>query len=92
MNFIIKNLHNYLKKILFKIIYLFQKNVLRGLHYQKNKPQAKLISVIEGEILDVVVDLRKLKYIWIFENLNYQVESKTIIYSRKFCTWFSCIK
>ena len=37
-----------------------QKNVLRGLHYQlQPKAQAKLISVIHGEIFDVVVDIRK---------------------------------
>ena len=36
-----------------------KKNVLRGLHYQKRKPQGKLISVIKGEILDIVVDIRK---------------------------------
>ncbi len=36
-----------------------KKNVLRGLHYQKNHPQAKLVSVIVGEIFDVAVDLRK---------------------------------
>ena len=36
-----------------------KKNVLRGLHYQKNKPQAKLIKCIRGEIFDVVVDMRK---------------------------------
>lgn len=35
------------------------KNVLRGLHYQVQKPQGKLVRVISGEILDVVVDLRK---------------------------------
>jgi len=35
------------------------KGVLRGLHYQTgNAGQAKLVSVIEGEVLDVVVDLR----------------------------------
>lgn len=34
------------------------RGVLRGLHYQSPKPQAKLIWVIEGEILDVAVDLR----------------------------------
>lgn len=34
------------------------KNVLRGIHYQINKPQAKLIKVINGKILDVAVDLR----------------------------------
>lgn len=32
--------------------------VLRGLHYQIKKPQAKLVRVISGEILDVAVDLR----------------------------------
>lgn len=35
------------------------KGVLRGLHYQINYPQAKLIRCINGEVFDVVVDLRK---------------------------------
>ena len=35
------------------------KGVLRGLHYQLNYPQDKLIQVISGEIFDVVVDIRK---------------------------------
>jgi len=34
------------------------KGVLRGLHYQLRHPQAKLCRVIEGEALDVVVDIR----------------------------------
>ena len=34
-------------------------HVLRGLHYQLQRPQGKLIRVIKGEILDVIVDLRK---------------------------------
>ena len=33
--------------------------VLRGLHYQQNHPQGKLIQVLRGEIFDVAVDLRK---------------------------------
>ncbi len=35
------------------------RNVLRGLHYQIQQPQGKLVRVITGEILDVVVDLRQ---------------------------------
>jgi dTDP-4-dehydrorhamnose 3,5-epimerase len=35
------------------------KNVLRGLHYQIKQPQGKLVRAIEGEVFDVVVDLRK---------------------------------
>src|SRR3954454_5906633 len=35
------------------------RNVLRGLHYQIRQPQGKLIRVVSGEILDVVVDIRK---------------------------------
>ena len=35
-----------------------KKNVLRGLHYQLNKPQGKLIRVVSGSILDVAVDIR----------------------------------
>lgn len=34
------------------------KNVLRGLHFQKTKPQGKLVTVTSGEVLDVAVDLR----------------------------------
>lgn len=36
-----------------------KKGVLRGLHFQKNYPQAKLVRVLEGEVFDVAVDLRK---------------------------------
>ncbi|AUL94342.1 dTDP-4-dehydrorhamnose 3,5-epimerase [Vibrio vulnificus] len=34
------------------------KGVLRGLHFQKTKPQGKLVTVTEGEVFDVAVDLR----------------------------------
>ncbi len=32
---------------------------LRGLHYQRKFPQGKLIRVIQGEVLDVIVDIRR---------------------------------
>jgi dTDP-4-dehydrorhamnose 3,5-epimerase len=36
-----------------------KKNILRGLHYQLEKPQGKLVRVTKGEVFDVAVDLRK---------------------------------
>jgi len=38
---------------------LSSRNVVRGLHYQVRQVQGKLVRVIAGEILDVVVDLRR---------------------------------
>lgn len=35
------------------------KGVLRGLHFQKTKPQGKLVRVVSGEVYDVVVDIRQ---------------------------------
>jgi len=47
------------KKFIFDCFSFSKKNTLRGLHIQRNKPQAKIITVGQGKILDVVVDLRK---------------------------------
>lgn len=56
------------------------KNVLRGLHYQVNSPQGKLLRVSRGSILDVVIDLRqnsqsfkKIYYIEISEENKYML-------------------
>ena len=45
-------------KFPFDVMSYSKKNVLRGLHLQTKKPQAKLITVLKGEIFDVCVDCR----------------------------------
>ena len=47
------------QKFIFDCFSYSKKNTLRGLHLQTNKSQAKIITVVQGKILDVVVDLRK---------------------------------
>tara|TARA_B100000795_G_scaffold203359_1_gene157003 strand:+ start:1192 stop:1719 length:528 start_codon:yes stop_codon:yes gene_type:complete len=47
------------KKFIFDYISISKKNVLRGLHIQTSQPQGKLITVFQGKIFDVALDLRK---------------------------------
>ena len=47
------------KNFPFDVMSFSKKNVLRGLHIQTKKTQAKIITVTHGKILDVAVDLRK---------------------------------
>ena len=47
------------KNFPFDVMSFSKKNVLRGLHIQSKKAQAKIITVTRGKILDVAVDLRK---------------------------------
>ena len=47
------------KKLIFDCLSRSKKNTIRGLHFQKVNPQGKFITVVEGEVLDVAVDLRR---------------------------------
>ena len=47
------------RKLVFTVVSKSKKNVLRGLHIQRNNMQGKYLSVVKGKILDVVVDCRK---------------------------------
>ena len=47
------------KKFIFDVMSFSKKGVLRGLHIQTKKSQAKIITVTHGRVLDVAVDLRK---------------------------------
>ena len=66
------------RKFKFNVVSMSKKNVIRGLHLQKGKPQAKFISVVKGKIIDVAVDIRK-------NSKTYGKHFK-IILSKKNCT------
>jgi dTDP-4-dehydrorhamnose 3,5-epimerase len=47
------------ENLIFHCLSISKKNVLRGLHIQTRNSQAKYLTVIKGEVFDVMVDLRK---------------------------------
>jgi len=47
------------KKFPFSVMSFSKKNVIRGLHIQRNNSQGKFVSVLKGKIFDVAIDLRK---------------------------------
>ena len=70
-----------------------KKGVLRGLHFQINYPQDKLVRVVAGEVFDVAVDMRKGSPTfgkW-FGVLAVCREQKTVLYPEELCTRICCI-
>ena len=70
----------YKKKILKKdlVFHYFaksKKNVFRGFHFQTKNQQEKLVTVLEGSIIDICIDLRK--------NLKHLVKSSKYYYLKK---------
>ena len=58
-----------------------QRGVLRGLHYQVRQPQGKLVRVIEGEIFDVAVDIRRSSPTFgIWEGAHLSAQSKSMLW------------
>lgn len=80
------------KKFIFNVISISKKNVIRGLHYQIDKPQGKFISVLKGEILDVVVDLRKKSKTFgkQFKTILSEKNCRSIFIPEGFAHGFSC--
>ncbi len=80
------------KRFIFNVISISKKNVIRGLHYQLNKPQGKFISVLKGEILDVVVDLRKKSKTFgkQFKTILSEKNCRSIFIPEGFAHGFSC--
>jgi len=68
-----------------------RRGTLRGLHYQLQRPQAKLISVIWGEIYDVAVDIRRGSPTygqWVGQTLSEQNRSQLFVpagFAHGFC-------
>src|SRR5258706_146774 len=58
-----------------------EKGVLRGLHYQLRQPQGKLVRVIEGEIFDVAVDIRRSSRTFgVWEGVRLSAQSKSMLW------------
>ena len=77
--------------ILFRTTTRFRRNVLRGLHYQVQRPQGKLVRVVAGEILDVIVGPAPLVRRPLANGSGRALGRKQahVVDSSRVCSWFS---
>lgn len=76
------------KKFIYFIITKSKKNVLRGLHYDKNLQEEKLIFLLEGEILDVCINLKNKKNVKYYNTLK---KGDCLHIPRGFAHGYKCI-
>jgi len=82
------------KNFIFSCISHSKKNVLRGLHLQLKNPQGKFLTVIEGKIFDVVVDLRRNSKTFgrYFSIILESKDKKSLYIPEGFAHGFLCLK
>ena len=82
------------QKLIFTVVSKSKKNVLRGLHFQRKKPQGKYLSVLKGEIFDVVLDCRPKSKTFgkHFKILLSDKNNKSIFIPPGFAHGFLCLK
>ena len=80
-------------RFIFDCMSYSKKNTLRGLHFQKKNQQAKLLTVVQGRIFDVCVDLRKKSrtYGKYFSIELSQKSDLSILIPRGFAHGFQCL-
>ena len=78
------------RKFIYSILTNSKKNVIRGMHYNKKKEEEKLVYVLDGEVLDVTVNLNKGKN---FGRINYtKLKKNDILYLPKgFAHGYKCL-
>ena len=81
------------KNLCFDYYSVSKKNVLRGMHFQKDKEQEKLITVIKGSINDFCLDLRKNSkaYLKIFKIFLSEKNGKSIFIPKGFAHGFHAL-